>query len=184
VFWVKDGASYRYRTMTEEIAMPWNWPVDVNYLEAKAFCNWKAARTGQAVRMPMEEEYARLRELMDDARDQHEWDKAPGNINLEHYASSCPVDMFRQSRAPELYDIVGNVWQWNETPMHPYDHFKVHPLYDDFTTPTYDTQHNLIKGGAWASTGNEATKDARYVAWWGYIPLIAWLSTVFGQYVR
>ena len=24
--------------------LPWNWPVEVNYLEAKAFCNWKAAR--------------------------------------------------------------------------------------------------------------------------------------------
>lgn len=84
-----------------------------------------------------------------------------GNMNLEYFASSCPVNMFQQSTSPELYDIVGNVWQWNETPMHPYDHFKVHPLYDDFTTPTYDTQHNLIKGGSWVSTGNEATKDSR-----------------------
>lgn len=85
-----------------------------------------------------------------------------GNINLEGWASSCPVDTFKQSSEPELYDITGNVWQWNETPMHPFDGFKVHPLYDDFTTPTYDTQHNLIMGGSWVSTGNEATKKARY----------------------
>lgn len=58
--------------------MPWNWPVDVNYLEAKAFCNWKAAKTGLPVRMPMEGEYAKLRELMDNQSDQHEWPKAPG----------------------------------------------------------------------------------------------------------
>jgi len=38
----------------------------------------------------------------------------------------------------------------------------VHPLYDDFSTPTFDTRHNLIKGGSWISTGNEATRDARY----------------------
>jgi len=31
----------RYRAIFSEIEMPWNWPVDVNYLEAKAFCNWK-----------------------------------------------------------------------------------------------------------------------------------------------
>lgn len=79
VFWVADGVDgYRYRTMTEEIAMPWDWPVDVNYLEAKAFCNWMAAKTGKAVRMPMEEEYAKMRALMTDQRDQHEWDRAPG----------------------------------------------------------------------------------------------------------
>jgi len=38
----------------------------------------------------------------------------------------------------------------------------VHPLYDDFSTPTFDGKHNLFKGGSWISTGNEATKDARY----------------------
>ena len=40
--------------------------------------------------------------------------------------------------------------------------FHVHPMYDDFTTPTFDGKHNLIKGGSWISTGNEATLHARY----------------------
>ena len=39
---------------------------------------------------------------------------------------------------------------------------KVHPMYDDFSTPTFDGKHNLIKGGSWISTGNEATKHSRY----------------------
>jgi len=38
----------------------------------------------------------------------------------------------------------------------------VHPLYDDFSTPTFDGKHNLIKGGSWISTGNEAMKHSRY----------------------
>jgi putative 4-mercaptohistidine N1-methyltranferase len=38
----------------------------------------------------------------------------------------------------------------------------VHPMYDDFATPTFDGKHNLIKGGSWISTGNEATWHARY----------------------
>ena len=40
--------------------------------------------------------------------------------------------------------------------------FEIHPWYDDFSTPTFDTRHNLIKGGSWISTGNEATRDSRY----------------------
>jgi putative 4-mercaptohistidine N1-methyltranferase len=40
--------------------------------------------------------------------------------------------------------------------------FRSIPYYDDFSTPTFDTQHNLIKGGSWISTGNEATRDSRY----------------------
>lgn len=62
----------------QEIEMPWNWPVDINYLEAKAFCNWMCEKTGMAVRMPMEEEYARLRALMTVQSNQHMWDRAPG----------------------------------------------------------------------------------------------------------
>jgi hypothetical protein len=35
-------------------------------------------------------------------------------------------------------------------------------LYDDFSTPTFDGKHTLIKGGSWISTGNEALKSSRY----------------------
>ena len=38
----------------------------------------------------------------------------------------------------------------------------MHPLYDDFSTPTFDGRHNLIKGGSWISTGNLALRAARY----------------------
>ena len=58
--------------------------------------------------------------------------------------------------------MLGNVWQWTETPIYPFHGFEIHPWYDDFSTPTFDTRHNLIKGGSWISTGNEATRDSRY----------------------
>jgi 5-histidylcysteine sulfoxide synthase/putative 4-mercaptohistidine N1-methyltranferase len=158
LFWIKAGSSYRLRTMTQEIAMPWDWPVEVNYLEAKAFCNWKADQTGQPIRLPSEDEWYRLRDLHD-IPDQPYWDRAPGNLNLEHWASSCPVTRFPFGA---FYDLIGNVWQWTETPIAGFAGFEVHPFYDDFSTPTFDTQHNLIKGGSWISTGNEATRDSRY----------------------
>ena len=65
-------------------------------------------------------------------------------------------------RFGDFYDIIGNVWQWTETPITGFAGFAVHPVYDDFSTPTFDTRHNLIKGGSWISTGNEATRDSRY----------------------
>jgi 5-histidylcysteine sulfoxide synthase/putative 4-mercaptohistidine N1-methyltranferase len=158
LFWVKEKNAWRFRTMLEIIDMPWDWPVEVNYLEAKAFCNWKGAQTGRPVRLPTEEEYCRMRDFSG-IPDQPYWSKAPGNINLEHYASSCPVNRFEFG---ELYDVIGNVWQWTETPIYGFNGFEVHPYYDDFSTPTFDDKHNLIKGGSWISTGNEAIRDARY----------------------
>ncbi|MCC7135987.1 MAG: 5-histidylcysteine sulfoxide synthase [Nitrosomonas sp.] len=157
-FWVRKGDQWLVRLMTEEIPMPLNWPVETNYHEAKAFCNWKAETTGQPVRLPTEDEWYRLYEVAGLAEIAHDA-PAKGNLHLDFYASSCPVDVFQQG---DFYDIVGNVWQWTETPMHPFSGFDVHPLYDDFTTPTFDDQHNLIKGGSWISCGNESLKAARY----------------------
>lgn len=157
-FWLKDGGQWKLRLMSEEIEMPWNWPVEVNYLEAKAFCNWKSVQVGKKLRMPTEAEYYRLYDSVQ-IPDQPEWEQAPGNINLEHYASPCPVDQFESTG---FYDVVGNVWQWTEMPISGLDGFEVHPFYDDFSTPTFDAKHNLIKGGSWISTGNLAIRDSRY----------------------
>lgn len=158
LFWIKTENGYCLRTMSKIIEMPWNWPVEVNYLEAKAFCNWKAKVSGKPIRLPTENEWYRLRDIHD-LPDQPYWQKAPGNINLEHWSSPCPVDTFQMGN---FYDLIGNVWQWTETPISGFKGFEVHPYYDDFSTPTFDTQHNLIKGGSWISTGNEATRDSRY----------------------
>lgn len=157
-FWVKKDDGYQYRAMLEVIDMPWDWPVDICYLEAKAFCNWKSAQTGKHIRMPTEAEWSCLRQLV--PQDQPDWSEAPGNINLEGAMSSCPVNLHENQNG--FFDIIGNVWQWTETPIDGYDGFEVHPVYDDFSTPTFDGKHNLFKGGCWISTGNYAIRDARY----------------------
>ena len=155
-FWIPDGAGWRLRLMLEEVAMPWDWPVETNCHEAKAFCNWRTRLTGQPVRLPSEDEWQVLRAF---AGIGELADETPANLGLGHYASSCPVGEFAHG---PLFDVVGNVWQWTETAIYPYAGFEVHPLYDDFTTPTYDDRHNLLKGGAWASCGNEALPASRY----------------------
>ena len=73
-----------YRAVWSIIPMPWDWPVEVNYHEARAFLNWKVriyvclwllraggwtdggaaaqgARDGVTYRMPTEAEHARMR---------------------------------------------------------------------------------------------------------------------------
>ncbi|MEG3133018.1 5-histidylcysteine sulfoxide synthase [Rouxiella sp. T17] len=159
-FWVgsiDQPAQLRLRLLAEEVAMPWDWPAEVNQLEAAAFCRWKADDMGKSIQLPTEAEWYVLREQVEG--DQTDWQQAPGNINLAYWASSCPVDRFPQG---DFYDIVGNVWQWTTTPINGFDGFKIHPMYDDFSTPTFDGKHAIIKGGSWISTGNEALKSARY----------------------
>lgn len=156
VFWRKQGQDYVYRAMTREMPLPLSWPVDVNYHEAKAFCHWKARQTGKSIRLPTENEWVRIRDEAGLSQALYYDDM---NIHLRKAASSEPVDVNQHG---EFFDVAGNIWQWTETPIYPFEGFEVHPLYDDFTTPTFDNKHNLIKGGSWISTGNEATRDSRY----------------------
>lgn len=157
----KDEKDYWQRNLLNEMPLPLNWPVEVNYLEAKAFCNWKNKQIlmneKQFIRLPTEAEWLCLRDKV--SGDVTSWQSTPANINNDFYASSCPINQFEHDG---LFDIVGNVWQWTESAIDGFQGFDVHPLYDDFSTPTFDGKHNLIKGGSWISTGNEAQKHSRY----------------------
>lgn len=156
-FWIKRATGWHLRLMTEEVPMPWDWPVEVNYHEAKAFCNWKKAETGLPVRLPTEDEWYRLYTTagLQELGPQ----RANANLHLDYFASTCSVTKFAQG---EFFDVVGNVWQWTETPIYPFNGFEVHAIYDDFTTPTFDNRHNLMKGGSWISCGNESLASSRY----------------------
>lgn len=156
-FWLKTDQGWQLRLMAEVVPMRWDWPAEVNYHEAKAFCAWKAEQTGETVRLPTEDEWYRLVDVA--GIEELDGNAAPANIHLDHFASSCPVNHFAQG---DFYDVRGNVWQWTETPIYPFDGSQVHRLYDDFTTPTYDGKHNLIKGGSWISCGNESRLSSRY----------------------
>ena len=156
-FWRASEGGWRLRLLSAEVDMPWNWPVEVNAHEARAYVRWLAQTTGRSLRLPSEAEWHALA--------QHcacgELTEAPAaaQLHLDHEASSCPVDRFAHG---EFFDVVGNVWQWTETAIAPFPGFKVHPLYDDFSTPTFDGRHHLIKGGSWISCGNEARLHSRY----------------------
>ncbi|MBU1641825.1 5-histidylcysteine sulfoxide synthase [bacterium] len=158
-FWVKkEDGSFAYRALTQVIDMPLNWPVDVNYLEAKAYCRWLSDKEDKNYRLLSEAEWYLLYERAG-IKDVPDFDDASANINLAHYASSCPVDRFAFG---DIFDIVGNVWQWTESPIYGFKGFEPHYVYDDFSLPTFDGKHNLIKGGSWISSGNEMMKHSRY----------------------
>lgn len=157
-FWILKDGKYYLRTIFQEIPMPWNWPVEVNYLEAKAFCTWKSIKENKKIRLPSEDEWNLLHKRSKlDSHMPNETINA--NLHLDHYASPCPVNKFKHG---DFYDIIGNVWQWSETPIYPFSGFEVHPYYDDFTTPTYDGKHNIILGGSFISLGNETELSSRY----------------------
>ncbi|XP_062920042.1 uncharacterized protein LOC134354759 [Mobula hypostoma] len=144
--------------------MPWDWPVEVNYHEAKAFCKWK----GNGYRLLTEAEHHRIRSgsqkplggdvtsdpiFCDNVKEKH-------NINLT-FGSPTPVTMYPPNETG-FHDVFGNVWEWTEDHFNGLPGFETTYLYDDFSTPCFDGKHMIILGGSWISTGDEASRFARF----------------------
>ncbi|XP_067893606.1 uncharacterized protein [Heterodontus francisci] len=161
---VEELPKYRYRAMFDILPMPWDWPVEVNYHEAKAFCTWK----GNGYRLLTEAEHHQLRSgsqkpLGDDiASDPIFCDdfKEKCNINLA-FGSPTPVTKYPPTEAG-FHDVFGNVWEWTEDHFNGFPGFETTFLYDDFSSPCFDGRHTIILGGSWISTGDEASKFARF----------------------
>jgi 5-histidylcysteine sulfoxide synthase/putative 4-mercaptohistidine N1-methyltranferase len=154
-FWIKKDGEFYLREINREVPLPLNYPVDINIYEAEAFCHYKSQQLGFEVRLPSEDEYYALYEFTKAGQKE-------GNIGLKQFNQS-PVDKYAfKTQNDDFYDVIGNVWQWSLTPIYPFDDFITHPIYDDFTTPTFDDRHALMKGGSFISLGNETLREARY----------------------
>lgn len=163
-FWTSAGPAglhrYRLRTMFEVVDMPWSWPVDVNFHEARAYCSWLAKRDASPLsyRLITEAEHHALRDPLV---------ATPGGLGASgpnhalRHGSQGPVSAFPPT-APGFHDVFGNAWQWCEDHFHPLPGFKVHPYYDDFSSPCFDGKHQMVLGGSFVSSGDEASAFARF----------------------
>lgn len=164
-FWVPDGPAggnqYRLRACFEIVPMQWEWPAVVNYHEARAFCAWKSRKEQLEYRLTTEAEHQALRQMCGFSNADRDalLPPPPFNSNLR-YGSETAVGATVSGAA--FGDLFGNVWQWCEDHFNPLDGARIHRYYDDFSTPCYDGQHQMILGGSFMSTGDEASSWARY----------------------
>jgi len=164
-FWVAFGPEglhdYKLRTLFTMIDMPWDWPAEVNFHEAQAYCKWlqEKDRSELVYRLITEPEHVALRDHSKDPVTTFDY-KEKYNVNFSS-SSASPVDL-KPANTKGVYDLFGNVWQWAEDQFNPLEGFQVHPLYDDFSTPCFDGKHQMILGGSFISCGHEASQYARF----------------------
>ncbi|BAZ32432.1 hypothetical protein NIES4074_49370 [Cylindrospermum sp. NIES-4074] len=151
-FWIPSQDGYRYRATFDEIDFPLDWPVEVNYYEAIAFCTWK----GREIRLMTEAEWNQALLISEGSRL-----STNHNLNLQ-FISPSPVGMFKQAfSASGLYDLRGNVWEWLADTFNPLSGFQPHPLYEDQAAPFFDSRHQMMLGGSWATNGSMALPSYR-----------------------
>ncbi|CAC5341722.1 MULTISPECIES: 5-histidylcysteine sulfoxide synthase [Planktothrix] len=151
-FWSSQNGSYKYRAQFDEIDLPLDWPVEVNYYEAMAYCRWQ----GKDTRLMSEAEYNVAtygNGLVEDVDDY--------NLNFK-FGSPSPVGMLETAKSPSgLYDLRGNVWEWLSDNLNPLSGYEPHFLYEDNSAIFFDTQHQMMLGGCWITNGTESLKYYR-----------------------
>ena len=167
-FWVGTGPEgthqYELRTLFEMIPMPMSWPVEVNYHEAIAYCNWKTDvdKTKLKYRLLTEAEFVSLEPKSKDPVLQKQPYK--NYKGFSDYQNEYKENFnFLWSSPKEVgSDLMGNTWHWLMDQFNPLDGFEVNSLYDDFSTPCFDGKHQMIRGGSFISCGHEASVWARF----------------------
>ena len=151
-----NHSQYRYRAMFDEIDLPLSWPVEVTHYEAMAFCRWK----GEGYRLLSEAEWNQA--LLQQEGHNSNNDLPEGyNLNAK-WGSPCPVGLPASHQGDQgIYDLRGNLWEWLGDTFGPLPGFQPHPLYQDYSAPFFDSQHYLMVGGSWASTGSYASAQCR-----------------------
>ena len=148
-FWSDEGWAWRENAQAEH---PLKWengmrrhfdrlvPLDdhepvvhVNLHEAQAYCVWAGRR------LPTEAQ----------------WEVAAmgapvcGNLDAA-YGDVCDVRLFENAQSRYgCRQMIGNVWEWTQTPFEPYPGFTPDP-YKEYSQPWFGT-HYVLRGGAWST---------------------------------
>ena len=74
-------------------------------------------------------------------------DKKKANVNYS--GGLCEVDKYKNgSNDDGVIQLIGNVWEWCQEPIYPYDGYKIDPIYREFSYPFFGFK-KILKGGSW-----------------------------------
>ena len=121
--------------------------VGVCWFEARAYCAWLRAQTGQPFRLPTEAEWEAAARGRDGRRYAYgdDFDARLCNAFETHIRRTTPVGVFPSGETPEgLTDLTGNVWDWTGSLYQPY-----HYVAEDGREDPAGDARRVVRGGAW-----------------------------------
>jgi iron(II)-dependent oxidoreductase len=146
-YWIERNGEWRYRGFHEEVPLPGNCPVYVNYIQASAFAQW----AGKA--LPTEAQFHRAAFGSTGLERPYPWGtESPrgehGNFDFSH-SDVVPVDANPAGdSAFGVSQLMGNGWEWTSTPFAPFQGFTPNPLYSGYSADFFDGDHYVLKGAS------------------------------------
>ena len=125
-----------------------NYPMcNLSWYEAKAFCNWAGFR------LPTESEWEYV--ATNNGKTLYPWgnEMKPEYCNL-NYTINMALEInderlhFEKTNSG-VKQLIGNVWEWCEEPIYPYDGFNIDPVYREMSYPFFGFK-KICRGGCFA----------------------------------
>jgi iron(II)-dependent oxidoreductase len=155
-FWAKQSSApatdpdvqWEYRGMFGNVALPASWPVYVSHAEACAFARW-AGKT-----LPSEAQWHRAAYGTPSGVEQlYPWgneapDSTRGNFHHAHWDPTAVNAFPAGASAFDVWDLLGNGWEWTSTVFGPLPGFKPFSFYPGYSANFFDGKHFVMKGGS------------------------------------
>ncbi|HEY0875657.1 MAG TPA: SUMF1/EgtB/PvdO family nonheme iron enzyme [Vicinamibacterales bacterium] len=148
LFWERHDGQWYWRGMFESIPLPMAWPVYVSFAEAAAFARWRG------MRLPTEAEFQRAAYGTPDGPERpFPWgDEEPSaSRGVFDFSSWDPEPAGSHGAGQSAWgvdDLVGNGWEWTETPFAAFPGFKPIPSYPEYSADFFDGDHLVMKGAS------------------------------------
>ncbi len=150
--WRRDDGAWRIRWLFGELDLDdvGAWPVFASHAEASAFARWAGRR------LPTEAELHRAAWGRPGGEEAPwPWGEEPPSAERAHAGFDRwhpePVGARpRSASAWGVQDLLGNGWEWTDTPFLPRPGFRAWmPGYPGYSADFFDGEHLVIFGGAW-----------------------------------
>jgi gamma-glutamyl hercynylcysteine S-oxide synthase len=125
----------------------------ISWYEANAYCNWKG------VRLMKESEWEYLATQKGTTR--FPWgNQLPdiNNVNIDYTNGDIiDVDYFdkrnneNKNEKNNNLQLIGNVWEWCDEVIYPYNGFEIDPVYREMSYPFFGRKR-ICRGGCWATS--------------------------------
>lgn len=120
---------------------------NISYYEAEAFCNF------YNYRLPTESEFEFV--STNRGKTKYPWGNSSPDSNLcninykRNIIEVNHVEFKNGINFDGISQLIGNIWEWCEEPIYPYDGFKIDPVYREMSYPFFGYK-KICKGGCFA----------------------------------